>query len=140
MSYGATALGQVNQYVHSDACAALVRTAAKSFVYSFAVSTLLTGGNIALGAVAGSCALLATGVSAVVTPLFAKMLGRNSCDWLEDLARSIVVFGATGAIMVACTPYRLDVVAATVMTFVLRELAYQLNDRPLTVGTHLFFF
>jgi hypothetical protein len=53
------------------------RKAAKSFVYSFSLSMLFSGGNVGLGLACGTVALTASLVHALTKPLFEKIAEGN---------------------------------------------------------------
>lgn len=91
--------------------------ATKSFVYSFALTTGLSG-NPFLGFAAGVVAATASLVHAATAPLFRKLCEENEnpneAKWYQNLARMVICLSA-GSLVAMTLCCRLQIVAAMVL-------------------------
>lgn len=132
------AFNQLNQFVHTRAFGDAAKSAGKSFVYSFALSTVFSGGNAVVGLVGGGIAATASVINSLVTPLFNQMLDGRPATWWQDATRCVIVFAVANCVLMAFTPYRIDVLFATCVSLLINESHYQMEDRRLTLERTFF--
>lgn len=78
----------------------VVEAAAKSFVYSFAFSTLFSGGNVLFGAAGGVLGSLMTITEAVSRPIFIKLFNNstNGMNLVNLVLRNVILVTCVGMI------------------------------------------
>ncbi len=78
----------------------IVEASAKSFVYSFAFSTLFSGGNVLFGAAGGVLGSLMTITEAVSRPIFIKLFnnGTNGMNLINLVLRNVILVTCVGMV------------------------------------------
>ena len=91
----------------------------KSGIYSFAITTILTGNPIT-GTVAAAAAMTASAVHALLTPVFRNLasnnLNPNRLEWYQETARIIISLSFASATAALCG-YRLDIITSCALSF-----------------------
>lgn len=94
--------------------------AGKSFIFSFAAGTLLSGGNVPVGVVTGTLGAVASLISSVSMPIFKEIFNRTHEHWYENLARILII---TCAVSVIATnvPFHISILGSTALSFLVNE-------------------
>lgn len=109
--------------------------ALKSLAFGFTWGTMLSGGNVAIGCVAGVSATVSSLIYAVVTPLFVKIAESHEKDFRDKMTGGELVIRTclssivAGGVIACMTPYRIDIVAKCIVNFVVC-VVFPKNDCP----------
>jgi hypothetical protein len=115
------------QYLHVAA-----QRAGVCFIKSFAVTTIVTGGNAAIGILIGACSACAAALHALVRPVFEVLLGERFSGELAELALSAFVNFFVATVMAPAFGVQLSIIGALAFSIIPRAIDYVLPHNSTT--------
>ncbi|MBA2367756.1 MAG: hypothetical protein H0V82_01880 [Candidatus Protochlamydia sp.] len=113
-------------------------TILKSAVYSFVLSTLLSS-NAQTGLVVGALAATVSGVHALTTPLFKKIIGSNTANLFQRVAHTVVSLALAQAVVNQYTHLKVNILAGAALSIFISFLINGTGNNSLNHNaTYLF--